>query len=62
MNSESNKLQSVSEGGSIVHRDREVNVLASDFADWQADFDTTGIEDDDNVIDDDIYDIEDLED
>lgn len=62
LNSESNKLQSVSEGGSIVHRDREVNVLASDFADWQADFDTTGIEDDDDdVIDDDIYDIEDLE-
>lgn len=61
LNSESNKLQSVSEGGSIVHRDREVNILASDFADWQADFDTTGIEDDD-VIDDDIYDIEDLED
>lgn len=61
LNSESNKLQSVSEGGSIVHRDREVNVLASDFADWQADFDTTGIEDDDDdVIDDDIYDIEDL--
>lgn len=62
LNSESNKLQSVSEGGSIVHRDREVNVLDSDFADWQADFDTTGIEDDDDVIDDDIYDIEDLED
>lgn len=62
LNSESNKLQSVSEGGSIVHRDREVNVLASDFADWQADFDTTGIEDDDDVIEDDIYDIEDLED
>lgn len=63
LNSESNKLQSVSEGGSIVHRDREVNVLASDFADWQADFDTTGIEeDDDNTFDDDIYDIEDLED
>lgn len=62
LNSESNKLQSVSEGGSIVHRDREVNVLASDFADWQADFDTTGIEeDDDDTFDDDIYDIEDLE-
>lgn len=63
LNSESNKLQSVSEGGSIVHRDREVNVLASDFADWQADFDTTGIEeDDDDTFDDDIYYIEDLED
>lgn len=63
LNSESNKLQSVTEGGSIVHRDREVNVLASDFADWQADFDTTGLEDDDDeIIDDDIYDIEDLED
>lgn len=63
LNSESNKLQSVTEGGSIVHRDREVNVLASDFADWQADFDTTGLEDDDDeILDDDIYDIEDLED
>lgn len=63
LNSESNKLQSVTEGGSIVHRDREVNVLASDFADWQADFDTTGLEDDDDdLIDDDIYEIEDLED
>ena len=63
LNSESNKLQSVTEGGSIVHRDREVNVLASDFADWQADFDTTGLEDDDDdILDDDIYEIEDLED
>lgn len=63
LNSESNKLQSVTEGGSIVHRDREVNVLASDFADWQADFDTTGLEDDDDdMLDDDIYEIEDLED
>ena len=37
LNSESNKLQSVTEGGSIVHRDREVLALNSDFADWQDD-------------------------
>ena len=34
LNSESNKLQSVTEGGSIVHRDREVLALDSDFEDW----------------------------
>ena len=60
LNSESNKLQSVSEGGSIVHRDREVNVLDKDFEDWQADYDVE--ESDDDTIEDDIYDIEDLED
>ena len=37
LNSESNKLQSVSEGGSIVHRDREVLSLDSDFEDWEDD-------------------------
>ena len=37
LNSESNKLQSVTEGGSIVHRDCEVRSLASDFADWEDD-------------------------
>ena len=37
LNSESNKLQSVSEGGSIVHRDREVLTLDSDFEDWEDD-------------------------
>lgn len=61
LNSESNKLQSVTEGGSIVHRDREVNTLESDFADWQADYDIDDANDDD-TLDDDIYDIEDLED
>ncbi len=62
LNSESNKLQSVSEGGSIVHRDREVKTLESDFADWQADFDLSTMDDDDSDYDEDIYEIEELED
>ena len=53
LNSESNKLQSVAEGGSNVHRDRAASVLDTDFADWQADND---------ISDEEIYDIEDLED
>ena len=75
LNSESNKLQSVSEGGSIIHRDREINMLQADFADWQPDFDDNPSTDDDDFdyeyLDDDfeddggaeeIYDIKDLED
>ena len=62
LNSESNKLQSVTEGGSIVHRDREVKALDADFADWQADYDFDELEEIDDITDDDIYDMEDLED
>lgn len=62
LNSESNKLQSVTEGGSIVHRDREVKALDADFADWQADYDLDELEEIDDITDDDIYDMEDLED
>lgn len=62
LNSESNKLQSVTEGGSIVHRDREVKALDADFADWQADYDLDELEEIDGITDDDIYDMEDLED
>lgn len=64
LNSESNKLQSVTEGGSIVHRDREINMLASDFADWQPDFDDENADTDfDDELDEvEIYDMEDLED
>lgn len=62
LNSESNKLQSVTEGGSIVHRDREVKALDADFADWQADYDLDELEEVDGITDDDIYDMEDLED
>ena len=51
LNSESNKLQSVAEGGSIVHRDREVEHLDRDFADWA-----------DDVVEIDDEDIEELED
>ena len=46
LNSESNKLQSVTEGGSIVHRDREVLALDSDFEDWvDEDVDAEDIDD-----------------
>lgn len=62
LNSESNKLQSVTEEGSIVHRDREVKALDADFADWQADYDLDELEGIDDITDDDIYDMEDLED
>ena len=37
-----------------------MNVLDKDFEDWQADYDVE--ESDDDTIEDDIYDIEDLED
>lgn len=52
LNSESNKLQAISEGGSIVHRDREATLFSQDFADWQ----------DDSATDSGDEDIEDLED
>lgn len=35
LNSESNKLQAITEGGTIVHRDRDASVFSDDFADWQ---------------------------
>ena len=35
LNSESNKLQAVSEGGSIVHRDRDTALFEADFVDWE---------------------------
>lgn len=59
LNSESNKLQSVAEGGSIVHRDREVEYLDRDFADWADD--VVEIHDDDiEELED--YEIEDVDD
>lgn len=57
LNSESNKLQAISEGGNMVHRDREAAVLATDFADWQ---DDSLEEDDTDELEE--YDIEYLED
>lgn len=67
LNSESNKLQSVAEGGSIVHRDRDISMLASDFAGWQDDFDDDSDEplddyDMDEVEEYDLDEVEDLED
>lgn len=62
LNSESNKLQSVTEGGTLVHRDRDTMMLAGDFADWDAGLE---LEDTDNEEEDwdevDVYEIEDLE-
>ena len=61
LNSESNKLQSVSEEGSIVHRDKDVNVFSKDFADWQDDFEDIDV-DDEELEEVDFYEIEELED
>lgn len=59
LNSESNKLQSVAEGGSIVHRDREAEHFDRDFSDWADDV----VEiDDDDIEELEDYEIEDVED
>lgn len=41
LNSESNKLQAIREGGSIIHRDRDATVFSNDFSDWQDDMEET---------------------
>ncbi len=51
LNSESNKLQVITEGGTIVHRDREASFFAEEFADWT----------DDTLEEDDIEDLEEYE-
>lgn len=61
LNSESNKLQSVAEEGSLVHRDKDVNVFSKDFADWQDDYEDIDDEDDD-LEEVDFYEMEELED
>ena len=58
LNSESNKLQAISEGGSIVHRNRDAEKLTTDFADWEDDC----IEETDDTSDDDFVDYEDYDD
>ena len=58
LNSESNKLQAISESGSIVHRNRDAEKLSTDFADWEDDF----IEETDDTSDDDFVDYEDYDD
>lgn len=60
LNSESNKLQSVAEGGSIVHRDREVEYLDRDFADWADDVVEIDDEDIEEIEDYEIEDVDDL--
>ncbi|MBR3284383.1 MAG: GTPase ObgE [Alloprevotella sp.] len=49
LNSESNKLQAITEGGTIVHRDRDMTSSAKDFADWEADWDDEIEEDTDDT-------------
>lgn len=56
LNSESNKLQAITEGGKIVHRDREVKTLDADFAEWIDDFEVEEIDDIEEIED---YEIED---
>lgn len=60
LNSESNKQQSVAEGGSIVHRDREVEHLDRDFADWADDVVEIDDEDIEELEDYEIEDVDDL--
>ncbi len=60
LNSESNKLQSVAEGGSIVHRDREIEHLDRDFADWADDVVEIDDEDIEELEDYEIEDVDDL--
>ena len=62
LNSESNKLQSVTEGGTLVHRDRDTTLLAGDFADWDAGLEPEDAEDEVEDWDEvEVYEIEDLE-
>ncbi len=60
LNSESNKLLCVAEGGSIVHRDREVEHFDRDFHDW--DDDDFHIEEDDDIEELEDYEIEEVDD
>ncbi|MBQ7540360.1 MAG: GTPase ObgE [Bacteroidaceae bacterium] len=59
LNSEDNRLQTIREGGTIVHRDRDVQTLQADFADWvvdESEYDEHDIEELEE------YEFEDLED
>ncbi len=57
LNSESNKLQAITEGGSLVHRDYDSGKLAGDFANWD---EADGEPSDDDTIEE--YDFEFLDD
>ena len=59
LNSESNKLQAISEGGSIVHRNRDAEKLSVDFSGWDAGY---APDEADNTDDDDFVDYEDYDD
>ena len=57
LNSESNKLQAITEGGGLVHRDYDSGKLAGDFANWD---EADGEPSDDDTIEE--YDFEFLDD
>ena len=60
LNSESNKLQSLTASDMLVHRDREINTFVNDFADWEDDsLDDKDAEEDEEA---ELYDLEELED
>ena len=59
LNSESNKLQAISEGGSIVHRNRDAEKFSVDFSGWDAGY---APDEADNTDDDDFVDYEDYDD
>lgn len=59
LNSESNKLQAITEGGSIVHRDRDTALLNHDFTGWEQDWEEDNASEDDGLEE---YTLEDLED
>lgn len=64
LNSESAKLHSVTEGGSLVHRDRDVAQLSDDFSDWSDEDEAALAPDEDETEggEEEIYDLSDLED
>lgn len=49
LNSESNKLQAITEGGTIIHRDRENTSFKADFTDWEADWEEEEKDDEENI-------------
>lgn len=59
LNSESNKIQSISEGGSMIHRDKEVASFDRDFADWE---DGLAVEDGEDIEELTDFEYEELED
>ena len=60
LDSEGSKREALAGEDSLGQRDREVGILASDFADWTDDIEP--LEDEDDIEELEVYDLEDLED